>query len=75
MIKAKLLHRVGDLRIAKPRSYKDIKSVRIGSRVYASQQLGRVIDIIGPVRRPYIVIKPNKPYPVDDIYGVEVEIV
>ena len=42
---------------------------RIGVRVYDSRGrfIGRVIDIIGPVNSPYIVIKPSdhpelKPY-------------
>ncbi len=75
-VDAELLYAVGDVRVAKPRAYKDIKRVRLGSLVYVDEQpIGRVIDIIGPVKRPYIVIKPLRPMRVDDVYGIGVRIV
>ena len=74
-IKAQLLHAVGGFRIARPNAYKEVSEVRLGYPVYVEGQLiGRLIDIIGPVRRPYLVIKPIRPMRVDEVYGIEVTI-
>ena len=74
-LKVQLLHAVGGLRVARPQAYKNVKNIRLGAPVYIESQLiGRVIDIIGPVSRPYIVIKPVRPIRVDDIYGIEAEV-
>jgi rRNA processing protein Gar1 len=75
MIDAELLYVVGDLRVARPKAYKDVKRVRLGSLVYVDEQpVGRVIDIIGPIKRPYIVIKPLRPLRVDEVFGIPIKI-
>ncbi|NPA62424.1 MAG: hypothetical protein GXN95_02590 [Methanococci archaeon] len=70
-MKAKILHKT-------PKGFligRGCKEVKIGSVViFKNKEIGKVIDIFGPVKSPYIKIRPSKKHENGEVNGT-VEII